>query len=137
MSKSTERDAGQRHDRANREVDAPSDDDERHPGGDDSNDGALLNDVDQVRRRAEVRRGDPECYAKKEEPGEGSDFSPHAAPIAHARRLSCVASVRANSPAIVPPRITSTRSESPTISGSSDEIMTIPIPVAASLLINA
>ena len=59
-----------------------------------------------------------------------------ALPVAARMMLSCVASLRSNSPPTLPSCMTSTRSLMPRISGSSEEIMMMALPSWASLHIS-
>ena len=74
LQRGAEHDAGQRDDRSDREVDAARQDHERHADGDDRVDARLLDDVDQVRDRQEVRRQDPQRRAQQHEPDQRAEL---------------------------------------------------------------
>ena len=74
-------------------------------------------------------------------PGARSLDGSGAVAVRHRWRAAMIAScvsggplAGSSSPTILPPRITSTRSATPMISGSSDEMKTIPIPLAGELV---
>ncbi len=142
-----EEDAGEGHDRAHREVDPPGDDHERHAHRDHGVDGGLLEDVEEVGDGEEVRAQDREQPPEEEKPEEGADLPAlfrQPGPQAHAgcpsaARSTCswlvpAASISAT---IRPWRITRIRSLIPSTSGSSDEIMRMPAPLAVRRFISS
>ena len=64
LEEAGEHHAGKGDERADREVNAPADDDEGQPDGDDRVDRSLLRDVEQVRDREEMRREDQQDDAQ-------------------------------------------------------------------------
>ena len=70
LERERQHDAGQRQHRADRQIDPAGDDHERHPHGDDGVERGLLQDVEQVRDRQEVRRRRPQDRAQRQQAGE-------------------------------------------------------------------
>src|SRR5690606_20902400 len=114
-------------------------DDERHAGRQNRDEGVLTKHVHQVGLREERVRGQPDDQAldgeryedrvTREEAAEG-----HAG-VARAMMRSGVASARDSSPTVRPSHITTMRSDMPITSGRSDEIMRMPSPSSVSRFI--
>src|SRR4051812_30870650 len=132
LQRGAEHDAGERDDRADRQIDAARDDHERHPNRDDRVDARLLDDIEQIRNGEEVRRQDPQPRRQQDEANDSAELAsrPQSSPRAALSTRSSVASSRASSAWMRPWCITRMRSLMPSSSGSSDEIMMIAAPRA-------
>src|SRR5262249_24433344 len=149
-------DAGDREQRADRQVDAGGEDGEGHADGDNADDRDLQQDQKRAVGRAELpdlpgepgdERGQRETeavvaprlgerQAARLRPvraaGHALALAVPPRPAARPTRISSVAAARSTSPASAPSRITSTRSLMPRISGSSEEISITARPSRAS-----
>jgi hypothetical protein len=69
-----EADARQRQHRADREIDPAGNDHERHPDRNDGVERGLLEDVEKIRDRQEVRSSRPQDQAQREQPRQRSQL---------------------------------------------------------------
>ena len=87
LQQHAEHDAGERHDRPDRQIDAAGDDHVGQADRDDRVDAGLLDDVEQVRDREEVRRQRPQHRAQRQQADQRAETArPHPSTPTAARR---------------------------------------------------